>query len=90
MKLYIKTDSKWIITESSLSPYIKKENAEEIEVTPEQHESIRQDFETKVKDWKIIQQKEWDNAKLKKTQKIESERLRKEMKAKAELETAPQ
>lgn len=80
MKLYIKTDKKGIITESSLVSYKKNENVEEIEVTQEQHDAIRKDFDTKVKDWKIVQQVEWDNAIIKKEQKIESERLSQEKK----------
>lgn len=82
MKLYIKTDSKWIITESSLVPYIKKENAEEIEVTPEEHEAIKQDFDTKVRNWKIIEQKEWQRAIEKKEKHDESIKNRNEMIAK--------
>lgn len=73
MKLYIKTDENWLITESSSAQYDKKEKATVIEVTETQFEKIANQYDTKVVDWKITSQTKWENA-----QKLEDEKAKEE------------
>jgi len=58
VKLFVKLDESWLITECSLAKYSTKEEepADSIEVTEEQLQKIRDKYETTVKDWKIVKQ----------------------------------
>lgn len=69
MKLHIKTNKEWIITESSLVSYVKKEQTEIINVTESEHQKIIDQYDTRVSDWKIVSQKKWEN-----TIRLEEER----------------
>jgi len=62
MKLYIKTNDEWFITESSLVAYDKKEKASVITVNQKQYDSICEQYDTKVVDGDIVSQTKWDNA----------------------------
>ena len=73
MKLYIKTNDEWFITESSLVAYNKKEKAQEISVTESEYKKIVEQYDTKVSDWKIISQTKWDNAKILEEEKMKEE-----------------
>lgn len=74
MKIYIKTNDEWFITESSLQKYAKKEEAEVVEASEEQYENIRNQYDTRVENGKIVEQTEWNNAKLLKEMRISAEK----------------
>jgi len=84
MKLYIKIDEDWFITESSLQPYDKAEKAKTIDVTDAQYEKIRKQYDTKVVDGEIDSQTKWDNAKIIEQRQIDAEKREADRKA-AEL-----
>ena len=86
MKLYIKTDEEWFITESSLVAYDKKEKASSITVNKEQYSLICDQYDTKVVDSEIVSQTKWDNAKKMEEEKAAEEAERQSRKA-AESET---
>lgn len=73
MKLYIKTNDEWFITESSLVKYDKSEKATIITVTEEQYSLICQQYDTKVVDSEIVSQTKWENAALLEQQEAEAQ-----------------